>query len=238
MTIDMIAGATLAREALARVSPPDQLVTSHLAPDLAASDRVTSEFVTSEGFRAAMRQLAGAVSIVSVGRGAEISGMTATSVTSLSAEPPRLLVCINRTASSWPLLERHRSFAVNILDAHQRHIADRFAGRHGVSGAARFEGASWTALVTGTPVLATALATLDCRVEEVIERHSHAIVIGEVVAIGVRDQGAALAYWRGNYVALDNEEEAARLAAEVSVPRRRGSVEFEEKRHGPVARST
>ncbi|MCQ6458473.1 flavin reductase family protein, partial [Vibrio parahaemolyticus] len=89
--------------------------------------------------------------------------------------------------------------------------ADRFAGRHGVSGAARFEGASWTALVTGTPVLATALATLDCRVEEVIERHSHAIVIGEVVAIGVRDQGAALAYWRGNYVALDNEEEAARL---------------------------
>jgi len=173
--------------------------------------------VTVDGFRAAMRQLAGGVSIVTVGQGSEISGMTATSVTSLSAEPPRLLVCINRAASSWPLLERHRSFAVNILDADQQDIADRFAGRHGVGGAARFEGAPWITLRTGAPVLPTALAALDCRVEEVIERHSHAIVIGDVAAVRVHDRGAALAYWRGDYVALDREDDAIRLA-EVSLP--------------------
>jgi len=66
-------------------------------------------------------------------------------------------------------------------------------------------------------VLTTSLAVLDCRVEEVIERHSHAIVIGRVVAERVRDHGAGLVYWRGDYVALDRDEDAARLA-EVSLP--------------------
>ncbi|MDR3466293.1 MAG: flavin reductase family protein [Xanthobacteraceae bacterium] len=180
--------------------------------------------VASEGFRSAMRQLAGGVSVVTVGRGAEISGMTVTSVTSLSAEPPSLLVCVNRGASSWPLLEKHRAFAVNILNADQQDIADRFAGRHGVSGAARFDGARWTTLVTGTPVLADCLASLDCRVEEVIERHSHAIVIGRVAAVRAGERTAALAYWHGDYVALDRDEDAVRLA-DVSLPlaRHRGS---------------
>lgn len=180
--------------------------------------------VAAEGFRSAMRQLAGGVSVVTVGRGAEVSGMTVTSVTSLSAEPPSLLVCVNRGASSWPLLEQHGAFAVNILSADQQDVADRFAGRHGVSGAARFDGARWTTLVTGTPVLVDALASLDCRVEEVIERHSHAIVIGRVVAVGVGERTAALAYWHGDYVALDRDEDAVRLAdVSLPLPRHRGS---------------
>ncbi len=168
-------------------------------------------------FRNAMRQLAGGVSVITVGRDQDISGMTVTSVTSLSAEPPSLLVCINRSSSSWPLFEKYGAFAVNILHGDQQDIADRFTGRGGATGAARFEGAQWTTLATGVPVLADGLAGVDCKIEEVIHRHSHAIVIGRVAAVRVAGQTAALAYWQGEYVALDHNEDAVRLAA-VSLP--------------------
>jgi len=173
--------------------------------------------VTATRFRGAMRLLAGGVSVVTVGRDLQISGMTVTSVTSLSAEPPTLLVCVNRLASSWPLFQKHRAFAINILHAEQQDLADRFAGRHGVSGAARFEGIDWSTLVTGIPVLTDCLAAIDCRIEEVIERHSHAIVIGRVAAVRSAGRNAALAYWQGEYVALDHDDDAVRLA-EVSLP--------------------
>ena len=168
-------------------------------------------------FRNAMRQLAGGVSVITVGRDQDISGMTVTSVTSLSAEPPSLLVCINRQSSSWPLFEKYGAFAVNILHSEQQDIAERFTGRGGASGAARFEGAQWTTLATGVPLLADGLAAIDCRIEEVIHRHSHAIVIGRVAAVRVAGQSAALAYWQGEYIGLDHTEDAVRLA-EVSLP--------------------
>jgi len=173
--------------------------------------------VSAASFRNAMRQLAGGVSVITVGRDQDISGMTVTSVTSLSAEPPSLLVCINRSSSSWPLFEKYGAFAVNILHAEQQHIAERFTGRGGATGAARFEGAQWSTLATGVPVLADGLAALDCRIEEVIHRHSHAIVIGRVEAARVAGRTAALTYWQGEYVAIDRDEDAVRLAA-VSLP--------------------
>jgi flavin reductase (DIM6/NTAB) family NADH-FMN oxidoreductase RutF len=177
----------------------------------------TDPDVTVASFRSAMRQLAGGVSVITVGRDRDISGMTVTSVSSLSAEPPTLLACINRQSSSWPLFEKYGAFAVNILHADQQDIAERFTGRGGVSGAARFEGGHWTTLATGVPVLADGLAAIDCRIEEVIHRHSHAIVIGRVAAVRVAGQTAALAYWQGEYVALDHVEDAVRLA-KVSLP--------------------
>ena len=67
------------------------------------------------------------------------------------------------------------------------------------------------------PLLVGALAAIDCEIEEVFERHSHAIVIGRVLDIQVSARTAALAYWQGEYVAIDRDEDAIRLA-EVSVP--------------------
>ena len=75
--------------------------------------------VSSSDFRGAMRQLTGGVSVITAGRGMDISGMTVTSVSSLSVEPPALIVSINRGASSWPLLERYGFFGVNILTSDQ-----------------------------------------------------------------------------------------------------------------------
>ena len=71
--------------------------------------------VTADDFRGAMRQLTGGVSVVTAGRGGDISGMAVTSVSSLSVDPPALIVSVNRNASSWPLLKRYGFFGVNIL---------------------------------------------------------------------------------------------------------------------------
>jgi flavin reductase (DIM6/NTAB) family NADH-FMN oxidoreductase RutF len=157
---------------------------------------------TGVEFREAMRQLAGGVSVVTTGRGRLRTGLTATSVTSLSAEPPSLLVCINKASSALLTLRQTNSFAVNILAQDQQEIADRFAGRSGVFGAARYHGAEWSHLATGTPVLDGALANLDCQIENISEWHSHAIVIGRVVAIRTAAGESPLVYWRGGYTGL------------------------------------
>jgi flavin reductase (DIM6/NTAB) family NADH-FMN oxidoreductase RutF len=173
--------------------------------------------VSSGNFRSAMRHLAGGVSVITVGRGKDITGMTVTSVSSLSVDPPTLIVSINRESSSWPLLKRHGFFGVNILTADQINIADRFTGKGGLKGADRFAGARWTTSVSGVPLLVGALSAIDCEAEDIIERHSHAIVIGRVLDIALSSRTAALAYWQGQYVAIDQDEDAIKLA-KVSLP--------------------
>lgn len=169
---------------------------------------------TSTDFRAAMRHLAGGVSVITVGRGDEITGMTVTSVSSLAVDPPSLIVSVNRGSSSWPLLARERVFGVNMLTADQTGIADRFAGKGGVKGAERFAGAEWVKRVSGVPLLSGALAAIDCEVEDIIERHSHAIVIGRVLHVDLGPPASALAYWHGDYVAIDRDADLVRLAAQ------------------------
>jgi flavin reductase (DIM6/NTAB) family NADH-FMN oxidoreductase RutF len=173
--------------------------------------------VTASDFRNAMRQLTGGVSVVTAGRGRDISGMTVTSVSSLSVDPPALIVSVNRESSSWPLVKRYGFFGVNILTSDQLDIAGRFTGKGGLKGVDRFAGARWLTRASGVPLLADALAAIDCEVEDVVERHSHAIIIGRVLDVTVSPRTAALAYWQGQYVAIDRDEDALRLA-EVSVP--------------------
>jgi flavin reductase (DIM6/NTAB) family NADH-FMN oxidoreductase RutF len=173
--------------------------------------------VSSHEFRGAMRVLAGGVSVITVGRGKDISGMTVTSVSSLSVEPPTLIVSVNRQSSSWPLLQRYNAFGVNILSAEQLDVAERFSGKGGLKGADRFNGAQWVTRATGVPLLSGALSAIDCEVEEVIERHSHAIVIGRVRDVITSVPHTALTYWDGQYVAIDQNEDNLKLA-EVSLP--------------------
>ena len=181
--------------------------------------------VTSGDFRKAMRQLTCGVSVVTAGRGRDISGMTVTSVSSLSVDPPALIVSINRESSSWPLVKRYGFFGVNILTSDQIDIAERFTGKGGLKGADRFAGAGWMTRASGVPLLVGALAAIDCEVEDTVERHSHAIVIGRVLDVAVSARTAALAYWQGRYVAIDQDEDAAKLA-EVSVPVRKTARKF------------
>lgn len=150
-------------------------------------------------FRTAMRYLAGAVSVVTTGAGEQRTGFTATSVSSLSVAPPTILVCLNRDSSSRPVLLEYRTFCVNLLAHDHLHVADRFAGRGGAKGVARYEGAQWQQMATGTLALSGALAAIDCELEEALDRHSHTILIGRVKALALRDGAEPLLYWHGAY---------------------------------------
>ena len=167
-------------------------------------------------FRSLMRRLAGGVVVITAGRGDEITGMTVTSLTSLSASPPRLLVSINRQASAFPLIERHRIFGVSILGSDQQALADRFSNGR-LRGRQRFEGAAWTAGESGVPLLTKALATVECQAEEIMERHSHAIIIGRLLGMELSHRLSGLVYWNGQYVEINHDTDLD-LLAEVSIP--------------------
>lgn len=182
---------------------------------LAIEDRLRS--ASPADFAHAMRQLASGVSVITAGKGSARVGMTATAVTSLSATPPTLIVCLNQKSSAGALIACSHAFAVNILAADQIEIGERFAGKGGLKGAARFAGGTWNTGLSGAPVLAGALATIECELDEVIERHTHAILVGRVVHTSTLPRKASLTYWQGSYVAIDRDEDLVRLA-EVSVP--------------------
>ena len=150
------------------------------------------------GLKQAMRHLVGGVSVVTAGTGEERTGATVTSAHSLSMEPETMLISINMSSSTWPVIRRTGHFCVNILRSDQRAVADRFAGRDGLKGAARYEGAAWSVLETGALALDGALASIDCEVDHILERHSHALIFGAVRAV-VTGSGPALVYSHGHY---------------------------------------
>jgi flavin reductase (DIM6/NTAB) family NADH-FMN oxidoreductase RutF len=150
----------------------------------------------AEAFRLAMREFASAVAIVAAGSGEGRNGCTATSLCSLSVEPPSVVVCLNSASATVKVIHEEEAFGVSILAAAQADLADRFAGRNGLRGAARFVGSDWIALASGAPLLKGAVALLDCEVEEMIERHTHTIVIGRVAAAKACG-GRPLLHWRG-----------------------------------------
>jgi flavin reductase (DIM6/NTAB) family NADH-FMN oxidoreductase RutF len=167
-------------------------------PDSNMNVAVNPQLITSPSLRDAMRQVAGGVSVITAGIGEERTGLTATSAVSLSVDPPTMIVCVNRAASAWPVMRRHRHFCVNVLAEHHQPVADRFAGRGGVKGAARYDEADWQVLATGALALDGALASVDCEIEEFIDRHSHSIIIGAVRAVRV-NPGRPLVYAQGGY---------------------------------------
>ncbi len=175
-------------------------------------------------FRGAMRQLASGVCLITHGSGEARVGLTATSVSSLSTEPPSLIVCINRSASLYARLRRGDAFGVSVLGAQQAEYADRFAARTGLKGAERFAEGSWIETPAGVSVLADALALFECEAEEVLERHSHAIVVGRVTFAAPRPHEGALLYWRGAYDRIGwSAEEVSRAigASPFDLPDRR-----------------
>ncbi|WP_242224537.1 flavin reductase family protein [Shinella zoogloeoides] len=155
----------------------------------------------ADSLKAALRTLGGGVSIITAGEGEARTGATVTSATALSVEPARMLVSLNRSSSTWPVVERFGHFAINIAGADHEALANQFAGRGGLRGPDRYRGADWTTAVSGAPLLVNAAAAIDCIVEEAIERHSHVIVIGKVLAIRI-GSGHSLLYQDGRYHAV------------------------------------
>lgn len=153
--------------------------------------------------RAAMRQLAGGVSLITVGTGDGRRGLTATSVTSLTLDPPCILVCVNRRVSALPVILERKRFGVSVLADRHRSLAVRFSGSTGVSGAARFTEGAWSNAAIDVPLLDDGLAGIACDLEETIERHSHLILIGAVREVRIQNVGTPLLYALGTYGRFD-----------------------------------
>ncbi len=144
--------------------------------------------VPSDDFRLAMRRVLSSVAIVTARSGAIRNGLTATAVCSVSAEPPTVLACVNRNASAEAVIAESGCFSINFLTEDQAAIARLFSTPK-LDGDSRFSEGDWIAMVTGSPVLAGAAASFDCRVETRIAAGTHHIYIGCVVAVssGERD---------------------------------------------------
>lgn len=160
--------------------------------------------VASADFCKGMRHLAGACVVIASGNACEKAGLTATAVCSITADPPRLLICVNRNVFAHEVIKRAGAFSINVLAHDQEFIAKRFAGMvEGVSGEERFAQGQWTPGITGVPVLEDALVSFECRLAEVIAASTHDMFIGEVVGVqGVQAQQGPLVYFNSRFAAL------------------------------------
>jgi len=154
--------------------------------------------------RTAMRQLAASESVVAAQSGGARGGLTMTAVCSVSLEPPTMLICVNQSSSSHDLIANAGSFSVNILNEHQRIVAEVFAGQTEITDwDERFAagGAVWSESDAGAPALDEARASVICRTREIVKSGSHTIFLGEVVEVRVHEytDGHALLYSQGDY---------------------------------------
>ena|SRR5690625_4769462 len=122
-------------------------------------------------------------------------GITASSVTSVSLEPPLLLVCINKNTGTSDVISKTGVFSVNILHSEQGQLARKFA----TPNSDKFADVDTTVGYLGLPLLQDSHASLECRVTESISAGTHYVFIGEVVNIMTNSEKKPLAYYRGKF---------------------------------------
>ncbi|HVF91177.1 MAG TPA: flavin reductase family protein [Blastocatellia bacterium] len=151
--------------------------------------------VGKEEFRRALGHFASGVTVVtSKGQGERPQGITVSAFTSVSLDPPLILVCIDKRASIHDHLVEGSYFAVSLLAEDQELISRRFASKE----EDRFDGVGFTEGVTGSPLLTGSLAGIECRVVHAFPGGDHTIFVGEVEATAVTE-GKPLLYFRGGY---------------------------------------
>jgi flavin reductase (DIM6/NTAB) family NADH-FMN oxidoreductase RutF len=154
--------------------------------------------ISSEEFRKALRHFPAGVTIVTIRAGEQTHGLTVSAFSSVSAEPPMISIIVEHRHKAYEMLEEpEATFAVNILGEEQSELSNRFAWLKDVD---RFAVGDWTRAATGAPVLADAIAWLDCRIHARYPAGSHSIYVGEVVASSVPvEEAAPLVYWNRGY---------------------------------------
>lgn len=142
-------------------------------------------------FKTAMRQVTSSVAVVTAASGPLRNGLTATSVCSVTTEPPTMLVCVNRKSRADAIIAESGAFAVNVLADDQHKIARLFSTTQSAADE-RFAEGRWITMTTGAPVLEGAVASFDCQLESRVVSGSHHVYFGRVVAVASFDQPALL----------------------------------------------
>ena len=183
--------ALLARTA-ARLSPMPEPIAAVIAPD---------------GFRRVMGHFVTGVTVVTTLDGDQPQGITVNALSSVSLEPPLVMVALDRRRFITPSVRQAARFAVNVLSEDQQALSDCFAGAAVDPGRDRFCGAAWTASSTGLPLLAGAIATIECTVVERFQAGDHELFIGRVDAMAnAEPHPMPLLYYRRQYLRIQRAE--------------------------------
>ena len=163
--------------------------------------------VAPDTFRAVMGHFVTGITVVTTFADGAPQGITVNALSSVSLEPPLVMVALDRRRFITPSVRAFGRYAVNVLSEDQQALSDCFAGAPVLPGRDAFCGAAWTPGSTGLPLLDGAIATLECTVVETFRAGDHELFIGRVDALGHSDQRAMpLLYYRRRYLRIQRAE--------------------------------
>jgi flavin reductase (DIM6/NTAB) family NADH-FMN oxidoreductase RutF len=139
----------------------------------------------------------GVTIITTLNKNGQLHGLTANAFTSVSLEPPLLLISVDKKAESWPAFEESKVFTVNILGENQEALSRKFA----VSGGNKFEGVAYRIGANGAPILDGVLSFIECTLYAAYEGGDHSLYLGEIQQAEIRE-GKPLLFFRGGYRSL------------------------------------
>ena len=154
-----------------------------------------------KAFRRAIARWATGVSVVTAHAAGTDYGLTVNSLTSVTLEPPLLLVSLNLAADTTPVVKESKAFGVSVLTSDQREVSEKFATT--LQPKAKFEGISVHRGALGVALLDEALATFECRVEREMVVSDHALFVGRVVGAAEGASGNPLIFFRSQYAEND-----------------------------------
>jgi len=161
--------------------------------------RRLDEPLTPTRFREACGRFATGVAIAgAMDRSGVPHGLTVNSFSSVSLDPPLVLICLAHTATAIEVFRGATHFGLSLLSAHQKELSDRFARKD----SDRFDGVQWRRGITGVPLLAESLAEIECAMKHIVRAGDHDIFIGQMVHATIRE-GEPLIYYASRYRKLE-----------------------------------
>jgi flavin reductase (DIM6/NTAB) family NADH-FMN oxidoreductase RutF len=158
-----------------------------------------AEAFTSSDFRSALGSFATGVTVITTGGDGHSYGMTANAFSSVSLDPPLILVCVKSGAEGCEHIERNECFAVNILAAEQEPMSRYFSSKDRPKGRDAFRDVPHRIVASGAPIIDDVVAYLDCSLDHTHSAGDHEIYIGEVLALEVNADVAPLMFFGGGY---------------------------------------
>jgi len=146
-------------------------------------------------FRSVLGNFATGLTIVTAMTDDGPVGFTCQSFSSLSLDPPLVLLCVSNTSSTWPRIRADGRFCINVLAAHQHQLSTKFAR----SRSDKFSGVDFRLSPNGSPTLPGAAAWIECQLEAEHEGGDHTIVVGAVLNLGANEGADPLLFHRGRY---------------------------------------
>jgi flavin reductase len=168
-------------------------------PGVASEQQAATQEFSGADFRQALGAFATGVTVITTRGEDHLFGMTANAFSSVSLDPPLVLVCVISGTTGAEVIEQNAMFAVNILGAHQEPISRYFASKDRPRGLQAFDEIPHSTAVTGCPIIDGAAGYLDCRLHAAHEAGDHVIFIGEVLAIAFDSDVEPLVYHGGRY---------------------------------------